>query len=436
MRCLPALASIRSDARAAAHHKRTMEEAISSTFQLCSSHRLPSNSAQPTHFAPLCQRVPNLQAARSAASTLVRVGSYIESPPYLGRGCINIKNENDDLCFKWCLKYHQTNKSHNDIRLSVLSKINDKYDYTGLTFPLKIDEIEIFERKNIHTSVNVFGCINNNVSKLYISKNNSCDIINLFMISSEETNHYCYIKNISTMTQNTSNKRKLLYCDKCNFHYDARFPHKCNNYNGKTNITFKDGDIEFTKYKNMLDVPFVLYYDFESFLTKNNDEKRVEKHEVNSYAYKIVCIFDKTLTFPLRKYLGPNAVAHFLDSILKDKDTIDKIIKDLRLKYKLHNLTVEEENTFLSKKQCEICNSTEQLVRDHSHLTGKYRQAICSSCNLKLTETKNDRVELVCIAHNSSGYDGHFIINEAQKYTHTLICELVCCMPSPVCLRL
>ena len=55
--------------------------------------------------------------------------TYIKSPDNLGRGIINIKNE-DDLCFKYCIKYHKSNKNEHSVRVSALKKINDdcKYD--------------------------------------------------------------------------------------------------------------------------------------------------------------------------------------------------------------------------------------------------------------------------------------------------------------------
>jgi hypothetical protein len=57
----------------------------------------------------------------SFTTKVARGSSYIPTPaPYNNPKCglINIKND-DQECFKWCLKYHQSNKSKNDDRLSV-----------------------------------------------------------------------------------------------------------------------------------------------------------------------------------------------------------------------------------------------------------------------------------------------------------------------------
>ena len=54
----------------------------------------------------------------------IRGSSYIPTPEKYSNpkcGLINIQND-DQECFKWCMKYHQTDKSKNSDRLSVLKK--------------------------------------------------------------------------------------------------------------------------------------------------------------------------------------------------------------------------------------------------------------------------------------------------------------------------
>jgi hypothetical protein len=79
-----------------------------------------------------------------------RGASYIPTPaPYNNAKCglINIKNESDDECFKWCLKYHQTKQEKNDDRVSVLKKVVDKYNYDNVNFPASYEDVETFEEK-------------------------------------------------------------------------------------------------------------------------------------------------------------------------------------------------------------------------------------------------------------------------------------------------
>ena len=51
-------------------------------------------------------------------------------------------------------------------------------------------------------------------------------------------------------------------------------------------------------------------------------------------------------------------------------------------------------------------------VREHCHITGKYRGAAHFSCNINLKTSK----KLVVIFHNSKGYDSHLIFKELSKF--------------------
>ena len=52
-------------------------------------------------------------------------------------------------------------------------------------------------------------------------------------------------------------------------------------------------------------------------------------------------------------------------------------------------------------------------VRDHCHLSGKFRFTLCSNCNL----TRAKRLpELHIFFHELSNYDSHFLIQKLYKY--------------------
>ena len=77
-----------------------------------------------------------------------RASSYIDTPaPYNNPKCGLINIQNDDKCFEWCMKYHQTKKIKNADKLhadrvSVLRNIKDKYNYDDNTFPVNFDHIK------------------------------------------------------------------------------------------------------------------------------------------------------------------------------------------------------------------------------------------------------------------------------------------------------
>ena len=79
-------------------------------------------------------------------------------------------------------------------------------------------------------------------------------------------------------------------------------------------------------------------------------------------------------------------------------------------------MTQEEENLFQKSNNCWICkkfsNNDEEKVRDHCHVTGKFRGAAHESCNLNLKLTEKAPV----IFHNLRGYDSHLIFNELDTF--------------------
>ena len=73
-------------------------------------------------------------------------------------------------------------------------------------------------------------------------------------------------------------------------------------------------------------------------------------------------------------------------------------------------MTVEGEDNYQNSQDCWICNQNinkdKDKVRDHCHITGKYRGAATNKCNSKLNIPK----QLIIIFHNLEGYDGHIFL--------------------------
>ena len=76
----------------------------------------------------------------------------------------------------------------------------------------------------------------------------------------------------------------------------------------------------------------------------------------------------------------------------------------------------EEKYLFQQSNSYWICekliDNDDKKVRDHCHVTGKFRGAAHWSCNINLQLTKKVPV----IFHNLRGYDSHLIFNELDKF--------------------
>ena len=79
-------------------------------------------------------------------------------------------------------------------------------------------------------------------------------------------------------------------------------------------------------------------------------------------------------------------------------------------------MSEEEEHLFQQSNSCWICkkliDNDEEKVRDHCHVTGKFRGAAHKSCNLNFKLTKKVPV----IFHNLRGYDSHLIFDELKNF--------------------
>ena len=159
----------------------------------------------------------------------------------------------------------------------------------------------------------------------------------------------------------------------------------------KQNVKLGKGSISFKNYSKQLPAPFIICADFECILcptlSKNSCDKNIshtekyQDHILCSFAYKVVC-GDNKFSKGVVLYRGKNAAYKFIEAILEECKYCRKVIK----KHFNKNLimSAEEEEKFRLSNSCWICDELfdagDEKVRDHCHITGKYR---CSSFQLQ-----------------------------------------------------
>ena len=130
--------------------------------------------------------------------------------------------------------------------------------------------------------------------------------------------------------------------------------------------------------------------------------KKYHDHIPCSFAYKLACV-DEKFTRRIVVFRGENAACKFVETILKEYEYCQKVMKKNFNKNLI--MSEEEKQQFQSSNTCWICENLiendNEKVRNHCHITEKFRGAARWSCNINLQLTKNVPV----IFHNLRGYD-------------------------------
>ena len=339
------------------------------------------------------------------------------------KGLINIKNEHNK-CFLWC---HVRHLNCDGVRLSRITKkdreIAESLNYSGVEFPASkkdYDKISVMNKINI----NVFCYKDKVVFPVYLSNQSFNDTLDFLSIS----NNYVYIKDFNRLMFNKNKcKNKKWFCKsylQCFSSEKVLEKHKgdCLLINGGQKVKLEKGFIEFKNFNRQIPVTFNIYADFECLL-KNFDcgtnngcfsyTSKYHDHISCSFTYKLVCVDDK-FSKDLVLHRGKNAVFRFIQCIFKEYS----YCKNERKKHFNKGLvmTAEQNEEFERTNICCICGKLIDIggnkVRDHFHITGKYRNVAHWPCNINLKISG----KLVVIFQNLRGYDSHLIFKELSKF--------------------
>ena len=359
--------------------------------------------------------------------------SYIKLPSELRnskKGLINMKNE-DNECFRWCHIRHINPQEKYPQRIKKTDKqYVGKLDYSGVEFPVGVKHYNKIEKQN-SININVFGYEDKQPYPIYVSKEKYEDHIELLLVTEKENKHYVLIKDFNrfmyNQTKHEHRKHFCMHCLQCFSSDRVLSNHKenCIQVNGTQAIKMPNKDnniLKFNNFHKQQPVPFVIYADFEAITEKihgcqqkgnKSYTEAYQRHTDCGYGYKVVCCYDDKYTKPIQLYRGEKAVYKFMENILEEVKYCKKVMK----KYfsKPLRMTEENEQEFKKTKECHICDKKytqkDIRVRDHCHITGKYRGSAHQECNLKLRINPKE-IKIPVIIHNLRGYDSHFIMQE------------------------
>ena len=242
--------------------------------------------------------------------------------------------------------------------------------------------------------------------------------------------HYAVVKCMSRLLygQATKKKGKRFYCNNClNGFTCERTLRDHTSYcgvndcvkseypaNGKAYVSFKN-------HSKTVRHPFVIYADFECFTTPlnstNKDSNKAyttkyQKHEPSGFCYYVKCsergVYDKEPVMYTKESEHDDVPKRFVECL---EDTLKEIVKlydnPKRMKFGENERAMHGKAT-----HCYVCQRDLTIdgkldkVRDHCHLTGRYRGAAHSKCNLAIRNPKFVPV----VFHNLEGYDSHLFI--------------------------
>lgn len=394
--------------------------------------------------------------------------SYIKLPPFIAnkKAVINVKNPNDNKCFLWSVLAYLYNQPGRNYQLSWYKKYEKTLNMDNINYPVKLKDIDKFERQNVNLSVNVitFEEENSNNEQKYtfyplrVTKFREREhVIQLLLIpgTTKEHFHYCLIntkKGFNGLSRLLCNLTKVgkatHYCPFCLHRFSSeksstaklnceKHIEICKNY-GVQRIKLPSPDSEqekimkFRDYSSTIRTPYTIYADFESFIKPTSSNVDINTHEDSSYTKKIsvhvpsgycyvIIDADGNICYGPKIYRANSTNDNVAEKMLDDLLTYSNhLYRDMKTERKMI-ISREEEILFKNAIECVLCKKPlfEDRVRHHLHSTGKYIGPCHNACNLNCKK----RNFIPVFFHNLSGYDSHHIVQALGKYkTYPMNC--------------
>ena len=165
--------------------------------------------------------------------------------------------------------------------------------------------------------------------------------------------------------------------------------------NATQKSTFESGFIKFKNYGKQIPLPYKIYADIECFnkkvnFKKGNNTTFYSKHIPYSVGAKLAVLMIN-IHNQLKYFFGSNCIYEFLQWVFKQKIKCNNIIKNHFNRPII--MTQTDEENYNNTNTCWICTQeiSENKVRDHCHITGKFRGAAHKECNskVKIPKKKN-----------------------------------------------
>ena len=349
------------------------------------------------------------------------------------KSIVNIQN-NDNYCFLWSILAYKYKVDNHRERVSHSENHFHELNQGDIHFLMKIKDIPTFERlNNLNINVSEISANDKSLSPKYVNKNYYDEQIDLLLYE----NHYCFITNLRNFCKNNEHYNRL--CRRCLNTYGDQSKleeHMLRCIEQKVcKISYmqQNQKIKFNDWFMKIDPPTWLAADFECMnlpINKNvndhDNDNVTDKLFVNkpfAIGYNIVKHPDyNNLNLEKGGYIkhfGEDCVEWFIYVMLEKESYMKTYFKN---QFEIKPDTIPEnydQNTcWLCQKEFKLKDIKENpIVKDHCHLTGRFRGLAHNNCNLNTRKAHTSFVPI--LFHNFSGYDCHLIseklINMATK---------------------
>ena len=335
---------------------------------------------------------------------------------------LNIQNI-DKYCFIWSIlaSLHPCEKTHPSRVNNYIQYSNElnfqKFDFTN---GFKCSDVHRFNEIN-NLSVNIYELNfyqdgekwKHNLIPIEISKKESDNVIDLLIYK----NHYALIKKLHVFL---GDHNKSFVCRRCLNSYtceNALIKHKekCGDDNICTIRTSNESHLYWKKHFHKNPLYFRIYADFEA--DNEEDGSKIGNKTTNIYkqkpvpnGYYIISELEYILeSGHFESPLGYNNVDWFVKEVIKLENKMAFYFKETKKKSIMKQ---EDEEDFKNNNICRFCEKEilSDKVRDHCHLTGRYRGSSHNVCNINVKQKHSNFIPIAF--HNFSNYDCHMFFKK------------------------
>ena len=365
-------------------------------------------------------------------------GGSVTLPPKLKakQAVVNVENQGDD-CFKYALLsvlHYQDVPSHRQRPIKYAQWLNE-HNWEGMTFPMTAGQLSKFEKQNPGIVINLLEWrgekdVDHPVHRIRVAPiPKTTDVVtrcvSILAIPNAESWHYVGVANINRLLNTKKSGNHRIYCERC-FKPLFKQHNQPNPLEDHLKVCYADrpdsvkmpikDHLLFENYAKTQQLPYVMYGDIECYLKPDPTNPNKVLHVPCAIGLLLVSNPEskfRPLANTYKVFTGDDCLIYACQYIHRVSDSVYQWNKEYS--YAKLTMTAQEHRHHFYASACFMCETlfsapNVKKVREHDHVTGKYRGAACQDCNTKMRLKRN---VLPIFFHNLRNYDSHLLFKSA-----------------------